>query len=198
MISVTMYDQAYEVYSWEEIGNLTYTLASSILNENHSIDRLIALARGGVSIAQSTADFLGVHNISVIQMESYSKLEKKQEPIITQSIAVDITGEHVLIIDDLVDTGESLVFAKKYVESLHPASVKTATITTKPWTTIKPDFSVLETKAWIIYPWETRETITTLNSMWKQKQIPDIEIRQNLSKLGFSDTAVSQFLEIDH
>ncbi len=195
MISVSLYDQVYEVYTWEEIGSLTYKLANSILQEYTSIDRLIALARGGVSIAQSTADFLGVHNISIIQMESYAKLEKKQEPVITQSIAVDITGEHVLIIDDLVDTGESLVFAKKYVESLNPASVKTATITTKPWTTIKPDFSVLETKAWIIYPWETRETIETLSTIWREKRHSGEQIANDLEKMGFSSDVIKYFSE---
>lgn len=193
MISVTLYDQTYEVYAWEEIGPLTYSLACSILEKEPSIDRLIALARGGVSIAQSTADFLGVRNISIIQMESYTDLAKKGEPVITQSLSVPIADEHVLIIDDLVDTGESLVFAKKYVESLRPASIKTATLTTKPWTTYKPDFSVLESKAWIIYPWETRETIQTLSGIWREKGCSALEISENLSKLGFSGEIVRQF-----
>ncbi|MBP9700331.1 hypothetical protein KBD71_03555, partial [Candidatus Woesebacteria bacterium] len=100
---------------------------------------------------------------------------------------------HVLIIDDLVDTGESLIVAKDYVSSLHPATVHTATLTRKEWTAFSPDFCILTSKAWIIYPWETRETITTLSSIWKKKQIPEIEIRQNLSKLGFLDQMVNQF-----
>ena len=39
-----------------------------------------------------------------------------------------IEGKRVLIVDDIVDTGESMIIAKTYVESMNPREVRTVSL----------------------------------------------------------------------
>lgn len=194
MISKTIHSQAYEVFTWAEIGIHTFTLAKKIIDSKEKFDRVVALARGGVSIAQSLSDLIGVKQISVVQSEMYTGIETRAKaPIIVQPLAANIKGEQVLLIDDLVDTGETLLFAKQYLCAHGPDSVKTATLASKPWTKITPDFYELESDAWMIFPWEVRETIQTLASMWEKKGDSSKKINTQLSSLGYSDLEIATF-----
>ena len=43
-----------------------------------------------------------------------------------------ITGRHVLLVDDIVDTGRTLAFAQAHLAAKGPASLRTATLLDKP------------------------------------------------------------------
>ncbi len=194
MISQTIHDQAYEVYTWPEIGQHSFALGKKIIESGTKFDRVIALARGGVSIAQSTADLIGVKHISVVQSELYTGVyETNKVPIITQSLSVTIRGEKIVLIDDLADSGESLLFAKQYLAAHGPKEIKTATLAVKPWTKITPDFSVIDTDAWCIFPWEIRETIQTLTGIWESKGDSLEKIHAQLQSLGYIDLEIATF-----
>lgn len=193
MVSVTLFEQVYDVYTLEEIGKHTQELGKKILKENGAYDRVVALARGGVSIAQSLSDFVGVKRISVVQSEVYSGVYQKKTPIIVQPLAANIKGESILLIDDLADSGETLLFACDYLKAHGPSKVTTVTLACKPWTKYTPDFWQLSSEAWIIFPWEVRETIQTLWAMWEKKGIEVEKRRDGLNKLGFTKDQIELF-----
>lgn len=194
MILETIEKQSYQVYTVEEIQTELFALSKKIRKTGKTYDRIVALARGGVSVAQTIADLLGIKHISVIQSELYTSIgEKNDTPIITQPLAANVKGEHILLVDDLVDSGETLLFAKNYLHAHGPLSVDCATLSYKPATKCMPDFTGQETKAWIIFPWETRETIQTLTDMWGKAAIHEEKIRQNLTRLGFSKDQIETF-----
>lgn len=194
MVSCTIHDQAYEVYSWPEVGTHTFSLGLKIRKSKRTFDRVIALARGGVSIAQSLADLLGVHTITVIQTQFYTGIETQAKtPKITQPLTVSVAKERVLLVDDLADSGETLLFVKNYLEGKHPQEVKIATLATKPWTKLPPDFWVLRSEAWIVFPWEVRETITTVSALWAKAGDQSHQIRKNLQTLGYTDLEIDSF-----
>lgn len=193
MISQTIHDQLYEVYSPEEINHHLFDLSRKIIQDGHQFDRVVALARGGVSIAQSLSDLVAVRRISVIQSEMYSGVYETSTPIIVQPLAANIKGEKILLIDDLADSGETLLFAKEYLMAHGPSSVHTATLTAKPWTKVTPDYWQLRSEAWIIFPWEVRETITTLTGIWHEKGDAPEVIAQNLRTLGYSQDQIETF-----
>lgn len=196
MISQSIDSQVYEVYSAGEINEHLFDLAKKIIDSKMKYDRVVALARGGVSIAQSLSDLIGVKRISVIQSEMYSGVYEVKTPIIVQPLAANIKGEQILLIDDLADSGETLLFAKQYLAAHGPASVQTATLASKPWTKITPDFYELQSEAWIIFPWEVRETIQTLTQMWSQKQASPSQIHQNLTLLGYNKDQIETFSQV--
>lgn len=66
----------------------------------------------------------------------------------------DIAGKRVLLVDDVADTGGTLVVVKEYIESLSPTDLKVAVVASKPISLVKPDYTVFNTDRWIIFPWE--------------------------------------------
>lgn len=194
MGKITIHEQAYEIISWEDVGELTFSLAQKILEPNLKYDRLIALARGGVSITQALGDALGVKKISVIQTEMYTGInEKMATPVVIQPLAATIKDERVLVVDDLADSGETLLFISQYLGAQAPKDVKMATLFRKPWTKVTPDYFVRDADAWVIFPWEVRETILTLQSMWTQKGDSPEQIIKNLELLGYSKLQIETY-----
>lgn len=194
MVKKTIHDQAYEVISWDDIGELTFRLAQKILATNQKYDRLIALARGGVSITQALADALAVKKISVVQTEMYTGInEKMPTPVVIQPLASVIKDERVLVVDDLADSGETLLFISQYLCAQGPKDIKMATLFRKPWTKVSPDFYVADSESWVIFPWEVRETIQTLMAMWTSKGDHQSQIEENLQSLGYTNLQIETY-----
>jgi hypoxanthine phosphoribosyltransferase len=62
---------------------------------------------------------------------------------ILRDISMDITGRHVLIVEEIIDAGRTLSFLKTRLFSSNPASVKIVTLLDKPARRelpIKPDY----------------------------------------------------------
>ena len=51
---------------------------------------------------------------------------------VKKDVSADITGRHVLILEDIYDTGRSLDFTYKHLMSKNPASLKICTLLDKP------------------------------------------------------------------
>ncbi len=51
---------------------------------------------------------------------------------LVKDLTVDITGKHVLIVEDIVDSGMTLSYLKKYLSTRGAASIKIATLLDKP------------------------------------------------------------------
>ena len=65
-------------------------------------------------------------------ISSYAGTESTGEMIVRRDVSVDIKGRHVLILEDIYDTGNSLSFTYNYLLSKEPASVKICTLLDKP------------------------------------------------------------------
>jgi len=62
---------------------------------------------------------------------------------ITKDLTRDIEGRHVIIIEDILDSGVTLSYLKKYLGNRHPASIKICTLLDKPsrrMTDIRADY----------------------------------------------------------
>ncbi len=196
MKSVEIHDQHYELYSWEEFGQHVLALAKTINETGEQFDRLIALARGGTAIARPLGDLCGIKELSSIQIQFYSGIaETNKTPVITQSLPTNIQGERILVVDDIADSGETLVTATAYLKHHGTKDIKTATLVTKSWTKFEPDYSYHKTDAWIIFPWEARETIQLLSAMWQEKGDSSDAITEQLEQIGFSSEEIDMFYE---
>lgn len=139
---------------WEEAAGQCEALAKRI---DSAPDVIIGISRGGLVPARILSDVLGVRKVGILGMASYKRMaEKGDEPQITQDLGMDIAGKEVLLVDDISDSGGSLLAAKRYLEGMG-AEVRTATIHRRPGTLLVPDYCIAETSAWVIYPWERHE-----------------------------------------
>lgn len=110
-------------------------LTNKLKNDNikEKVDYIYGIPRGGLPIA--------VH------------LSHKLDIPITISPIELIIDRVVLLIDDLVDIGNTL---SDHLDTLDGEAV-TATLFYKPQSIIKPDYYVQETKEWIVFPWENEK-----------------------------------------
>lgn len=51
---------------------------------------------------------------------------------ILKDISIDITGKHVIIVEEIIDAGRTLSFLKTRLAASHPASLKVCTLLDKP------------------------------------------------------------------
>ena len=78
-------------------------------------------------------------------ISSYAGTNSTGKMEVKRDIASDIKGRHVLILEDIYDTGNSLDFTYHHLLSKNPASLKICTLLDKPerrkpGITLKPDY----------------------------------------------------------
>jgi uncharacterized protein len=197
MHTCQIHGQEYAVYDWKTFGEHVFELSKKIFTSNDHFDRIVALAKGGTAISRPIADYIGVNELSSIQIEFYTGIgTTSKTPVITQSLPVRIRDERVLIIDDIADSGETLILAANYMKQHGVADVKTATLVTKPWTKKMPDFSYYESEAWLIFPWESRESIQLLSQIWHDAGDSQEIVMSQLKELGFTPDEIELFLPL--
>jgi len=65
-------------------------------------------------------------------ISSYKGSESTGKMDVKRGLSADIKGRHVLILEDIFDTGNSLDFTYRYLMEQEPASVKICTLLDKP------------------------------------------------------------------
>jgi hypothetical protein len=173
--------------TWEDVERLSEELAQKIIESGFEPDVVVAISRGGFDPARILCDQLGIRRLASVQVEFYSGIQDTAEkPRIVYPLNADVRGKRVLLVDDVSDTGDSLMLAKEHVLAGSPGELKVATLHIKPWTSLRPDYHASETEAWIVYPWEPVESIRSIAAKLEKNGYPDREIREKLLELGFS------------
>lgn len=194
MKTVTFHEQEYEYYDWQVVGDFIFELAKQIIKSEIKFDRVIALAKGGITFSKALSDLANIPDVSTMQIEFYTGIgETAKTPVITQSLPVSIRSERILIVDDVVDTGETLELAIKYLQYHGAASIHSASLAAKPWAKQQPDFSVRQTEAWVIFPHEIREMIGILEKLWASKGDDGAKITAQLLEIGIPESEVALF-----
>ena len=65
-------------------------------------------------------------------ISSYAGTSTTGNMVVRKDVSADIKGRHVLILEDIYDTGNSLDFVVKHLQSKEPASLKICTLLDKP------------------------------------------------------------------
>ncbi len=154
------------VTTWDYIYSLCRNVANDVKESGYEPDIIIALARGGWFAGRVMCDFLGLDDLSSLKVEHYvGTAVTGDEPHIRYPLADSVVkGKNVLIVDDIVDTGKSMVHAMEYVYGQDPCNVKTSSLQYLKNSKIKPDYcgEILQEWAWIVYPWNFIEDMTDI------------------------------------
>lgn len=154
-----------KLVSWDEVVGWCWRLADVIKKSGWKPDVLVAIARGGYVPARLLCDYLGVSDLLSIQIIHWpSAAEVAEKARVKYPLNANFSGKKVLVVDDIADTGDSIVLAKEYVEgNCKPSSIKVATM---QWISsvckVKPDYYVEEVREWIWYqyPWTRLEDLS--------------------------------------
>jgi len=169
-----------------------YSLAQQLQELRPESCTIVSVARGGHALARILSDFLKLPIFSV-SIQSYSDLQQ-HELHITQELNVDLKGRHVLLVDEIIDSGKTLVRALDYLDDFELKSVTSVSAHVKPEAIRKSDFYVDELTEWVVYPYEVRETIEALRPIWQAQGGGDEALKLILIEGGIPVGWVHRFL----
>ncbi len=145
----------HEILTWEAFGDGARALAQLVRDDGFEPSIVLAIARGGLAAAGAVAYALGVKNCCVINVEYYTDVDERLDvPVILPPALnlVDLTNARVLVVDDVADTGETLLLVAEQVRR-HVADVRTAVLYEKPRSAVRCDYVWRRTTRWIDFPW---------------------------------------------
>ncbi|MHA1712974.1 MAG: phosphoribosyltransferase [Candidatus Ranarchaeia archaeon] len=188
----------YCILSWDEIYNMTLRLSERIVMSDFRPDIIVGIARGGWIPARILSDVLYTNALQNIRIEYYTDVGVKgREPIITQPLSGSLKDKSVLLVDEVADTGASLIHAINHVNEIGARLIKSAVLIIKSSSKIIPDYWMKRIDKWIVYPWEHRESIISLVKAFRAEK-PGIEWGELRNKLvfevGFAPAIVDYFM----
>ena len=95
---------------------------------------IVAILSGSLIFLSDLLKFLAVDaKIEVIKAASYGNGMRPQGEVALETPGeIDVAGQEVLILDDIVDTGRTLEAVQKFLRGLRPQSLKTCALLSKP------------------------------------------------------------------
>ena len=140
-------EQKYFPVSWGELHRDAKAL-SWRLAELGPWTGIIAIARGGLVPAHIVARELDIRLIDTVCISSYDH-ETQREPVVLKTIAGE--GRGWLVVDDLVDTGQTGRLVREMAPQAH-----FATVYAKPAGRKVVDTFITEVSqdTWILFPWD--------------------------------------------
>ncbi len=117
-------------------------------------DIILAVARGGVTLGHFMANRMEIRALFTLNSIHYDDT-KKLETIEIFNVPDLGEGRRVLVVDDIVDSGESMQEILKVLKEKFPKNAfKTAVLFYKKEAVFIPDFKCHEAKEWIKFFWD--------------------------------------------
>jgi hypoxanthine phosphoribosyltransferase len=148
-----------ELISPEQISQKIDELAKQIAEDylGKSII-LLGVLRGGFIVLADLSRALwraGMREITIdfVKVSSYDDdVSRHSHPHIDLDLSIDISDKHVLIIEDIADSGLTLNLLEDYLKASNPATLKTVAFLNKPSgrkVEVKLDYIGFEVDGWI-------------------------------------------------
>jgi len=134
--------------SWEQLHRDSKALAWRLV-DMRNWEGIVAITRGGLVPASIIARELEIRLVDTVCISSY---EYKDQGGIKILKSIDMDGDDWLLIDDLVDTGQTARIVRNMLPKAH-----FATVYAKPEGRPLVDTFITEVSqdTWILFPWDT-------------------------------------------
>jgi xanthine phosphoribosyltransferase len=141
-----------EFYSYEEFQKDIKSLTNEI--KKYNPDCLVAIARGGLTLAHFLAESLNMRSVYTINSIHYEG-EKKLDTFEIKNIPDLNNHKKIVLVDDISDSGETLKEIVDILKTEYPnIEIKTCAIYYKLTSLVIPDFKVRVADKWITFFWE--------------------------------------------
>lgn len=145
-------------YSYEEIENLCVKISEEIKKKDYKFDCIIGVAVSGLYPAMIIARLLNIKNVISVSAVSYQGKEQKEMRLLNAPDKESLKGKTVLVVDDICDSGNTLIFLSDFLKEYQVKDAKTATVfLNKEHHKITPDFYGEVIDKWIAFPWDKFE-----------------------------------------
>lgn len=152
--------------TWNDIEKSSNVLFEQIQRQGIAFDAIVAIQRGGCIPGVCLSHIMGISEFYSIGMRTTSteniRSTRLAEPIISVDHSLkNIKDKRILIVDDVVNTGNTMNTAKEWLWKFHPSSLSTAALVWDGSCSNKHcpvDFHSLYTPDWVVFPWENMKS----------------------------------------
>lgn len=187
-----------ELMSWELFDKLAKNVAKKINESGFKPDFMVGLARGGWVLSRVLCDYLGVKDLVSLKVEHWGVTATPDgKAQIKYPFDIDLTGRKVLVVDDITDTGESMMVAVDYIKTKNPADIKTAALRHIEGSKFTPDyFGDVITWRWVVFPWNFVEDMCNIVPKVSEDAGSLQEVKTVLKERHNIDLSIEQIKEI--
>ena len=161
-----------DCYSWEDIDALSRRLAQQIRESGRQFDVLVAILRGGAVPGTILANELDIEQMLGTKIVQDGQVSGVADAIVDHKAGreerayaaqrgrivvplndIALEGRRILVVDDVLDSGESARCVLDEISAHGAADVALATLQIKTYSSFRPDFFVETKTNWLFYPW---------------------------------------------
>lgn len=169
--------------TWADVEAASLRLADMIQDHcqktGECFDKMLIVPRGGYFPAAIVARVLGFEasDMQHACITSYTAGKTKRDKKFSYGqmpANQDIAGKHVLVVEEMCDTGHTLAELTRWLKEAGASAVRTGVLHYKPrrsQTNFRPDWWVMETDKWVVYPSEQYEISSTESTVRRQGAI---------------------------
>ena len=140
-------------YSYDEFAIDAKKMAKQIKDE-FDPEVILAVARGGLTLGHSLAVALENRNLFTLNSIHYEDTNKL-DTINIFNVPDLSKYTKILLVDDIIDSGESMVEIKRELLKRYPnLDIKIATVFYKEKALLLPEFKVKEAHDWVEFFWD--------------------------------------------
>lgn len=147
-------------YSWEKVNEMCKQIVFKLAAKNFKPDLIITPLRGGAIPAVQIAYLLETRNIITVnaeRTEDDSANAKFKDVELSNLPSKDqIENRNILIVDEILDTGETLFKLVEYLKVQNPTQIVISVLSNSAHSekSIEADIAIEQTDKWVVFPWE--------------------------------------------
>ena len=123
------------LFSEEQLKNRVNEIAKQIEKDYEGKEiMLISVLRGSFVFMADLCRCIDLPcTVDFMSVSSYGKGTSSSGQVqITKDLSSDITGQHIIVVEDILDSGNTLSYLLKLLEQRNPASIRLCTLLDKP------------------------------------------------------------------
>ncbi|MCB0699059.1 MAG: hypoxanthine phosphoribosyltransferase [Chitinophagales bacterium] len=132
---VTVHDKRFEIFLhrnkiWERVCELGKQIEEDYKGKN---PLFVGVLNGSFIFAADLFHAIDIPaEISFIKLSSYQGTESTGSVLTVIGLKEDVNDRHVLVVEDIIDTGKTLSELLPIINAQHPASLKVVSLLSKP------------------------------------------------------------------
>lgn len=184
----------YQYITWRQLHNDIHVLSQNIALK-FKPDLLVAIARGGLTVAHIMSDFLDCP-ITSFTVTSYHDQKQVTIPKITLHLGNKLHNKKILLVDNISDTGKTFIRGLSYLKENGAEEIVTTAPYIKPWTKYIPDYYVKSYSEWLIFPFDMKENTLTLAKNLEKSGKNRKQIAFELKKIKIPSEFINSYAKI--
>ena len=159
--------------TWDDVDRWADHVAHRVRSSRAIPETIVGLTRGGWVPGRLLCDRLGVKRLVSLRAQHWGLTATPSgRAEVTEGLSGAVTGQRVLVVDDITDTGESLALAVDHVRAGRPERIETAAFLHIDHSKFVPTYfaETIPRAAWVwvVFPWNYWEDLVTLSERAKE------------------------------